>query len=152
MIRDHSTSNKSHFLIFTESSPHMQKRMKQIAAAHAYRDAYFANLWLRFEYSFACFASGRFANYLSIISPWCVAWFCFAWQRCLPCAPSASELPMSTRQKARVARGRVSKTKMTSRASKNSMRRIATIGQTAHGADFHGMVAAANASDAGQEW
>ena len=60
---------------------------------------------------------------------------------------------MSTRQKGRAARSgaRDSKTKMTSRASKNSTRRIATISQTAHGADFHGMVAAANASDAGQE-
>ena len=65
-----------------------------------------------------------------------------------------TRLPMSTRQKARAARSgaRDSKTKMTSRASKNSTRRTATIGQTAHGADFHGMVAAANASDAGQEW
>ena len=38
MIRDHSTSNKSHFL-------------NRIFTTHMHTAAYFANLWLRFEYS-----------------------------------------------------------------------------------------------------
>ena len=51
MIRDYSTSSKSHFLIFTESSPHACRSGWSRLQQHMHTAAYFANLWFRFEYS-----------------------------------------------------------------------------------------------------